>query len=70
MSSTGRPSILVVDDKENMLKLFSRILGDAYEVTTRGTASGRCRWWPHASSTWWSRTSRCPERTASRYCAR
>jgi DNA-binding NtrC family response regulator len=29
-----RARILVVDDKENMLALFSRILGDAYEVTT------------------------------------
>ena len=26
----SQPSVLVVDDKENMLKLFSRILGDAY----------------------------------------
>jgi two-component system response regulator HydG len=34
MSDTARPSVLVVDDKENMLKLFSRILGDAYAVTT------------------------------------
>jgi len=30
------PRILVVDDKENMLKLFSRILADGYEVTTCG----------------------------------
>src|SRR5512143_391178 len=29
-----RARILVVDDKENILKLFARILGDAYEVTT------------------------------------
>jgi DNA-binding NtrC family response regulator len=29
-----RARILVVDDKENMLTLFARILGDAYEVTT------------------------------------
>jgi DNA-binding NtrC family response regulator len=36
MTRTNRPSILVVDDKENMLKLFSRILADAYEVTTAG----------------------------------
>ncbi len=28
-----RARILVVDDKENILKLFARILGDAYEVT-------------------------------------
>src|SRR5437773_5045153 len=27
-------SILVVDDKENMLKLFEKILGAAYDVTT------------------------------------
>ncbi|RKH70065.1 sigma-54-dependent Fis family transcriptional regulator [Corallococcus interemptor] len=32
--SSGKPSVLVVDDKENMLKLFARILGDAYAVTT------------------------------------
>jgi DNA-binding NtrC family response regulator len=29
-----RARILVVDDKENMLKLFERILGEAHEVTT------------------------------------
>ncbi len=29
-----RARVLVVDDKENILKLFARILGDAYEVTT------------------------------------
>src|SRR5689334_20581894 len=29
-----RPSILVVDDKENMLKLFERVLGGAYDVST------------------------------------
>jgi DNA-binding NtrC family response regulator len=29
-----RARVLVVDDKENILKLFERILGDAYEVTT------------------------------------
>jgi DNA-binding NtrC family response regulator len=29
-----KPSILVADDKENMLKLLTRILGDAYRVTT------------------------------------
>jgi DNA-binding NtrC family response regulator len=34
MSDASKPSVLVVDDKENMLKLFSRILGDAYAVTT------------------------------------
>ncbi|HEX8697271.1 MAG TPA: sigma-54 dependent transcriptional regulator [Myxococcaceae bacterium] len=34
MSQSSRPTVLVVDDKENMLKLFSRILGDAYTVTT------------------------------------
>ncbi|MFP2903361.1 sigma-54-dependent transcriptional regulator, partial [Corallococcus sp. 4LFB] len=32
--SDAKPSVLVVDDKENMLKLFARILGDAYAVTT------------------------------------
>ncbi|MBU8896392.1 sigma-54-dependent Fis family transcriptional regulator [Corallococcus sp. H22C18031201] len=31
--SEPRPQVMVVDDKENMLKLFSRILGEAYEVT-------------------------------------
>ncbi len=30
----SRARILVVDDKENMLKLFSKILGDEYELTT------------------------------------
>ena len=30
--SKGR--VLVVDDKENMLKLFSKILGDEYDVTS------------------------------------
>ena len=34
MNEPRKPSVLVVDDKENMLKLFSRILGDAYAVTT------------------------------------
>ncbi len=29
-----RPRILVVDDKENILKLFERLLGDAYQLTT------------------------------------
>jgi DNA-binding NtrC family response regulator len=29
-----RARILVVDDKENILKLFARILGDTYEVTS------------------------------------
>jgi DNA-binding NtrC family response regulator len=29
-----RARVLVVDDKENILKLFARILGDAYEVTS------------------------------------
>ncbi|XXF79065.1 sigma-54 dependent transcriptional regulator [Myxococcaceae bacterium GXIMD 01537] len=33
MSETERPNLLVVDDKENMLKLFSRMLGDAYALT-------------------------------------
>ncbi|AGC42364.1 DNA-binding response regulator [Myxococcus stipitatus DSM 14675] len=33
MSTPSKPSVLVVDDKENMRKLFSRILGDAYAVT-------------------------------------
>ncbi|QSQ10986.1 sigma-54-dependent transcriptional regulator [Myxococcus landrumensis] len=33
MSTSSKPSVLVVDDKENMRKLFSRILGDAYVVT-------------------------------------
>ena len=30
----SRARILVVDDKENMLKLFAKILGDEYELTT------------------------------------
>jgi DNA-binding NtrC family response regulator len=29
-----RARILVVDDKENIVKLFARILGDGYELTT------------------------------------
>lgn len=29
-----KPSVLVVDDKENMLHLLTRILGDAYQVKT------------------------------------
>ena len=29
-----RARVLVVDDKENILKLFARILGDGYELTT------------------------------------
>ncbi len=33
MSTTEKPGLLVVDDKENMLKLFSRMLGDAYALT-------------------------------------
>ena len=33
-----RARVLVVDDKENMLKLFAKILGDGYELTT--TADG------------------------------
>ncbi|NTX06165.1 sigma-54 dependent transcriptional regulator [Myxococcus sp. CA040A] len=33
MSTPTQPGVLVVDDKENMRKLFSRILGDAYAVT-------------------------------------
>jgi DNA-binding NtrC family response regulator len=30
------PKVLVVDDKENMLKLFAKILADGYELTTCG----------------------------------
>ncbi len=30
----NRARVLVVDDKENMLKLFARILGDGYELST------------------------------------
>ncbi|BDG10679.1 sigma-54-dependent transcriptional regulator [Anaeromyxobacter paludicola] len=33
---SGRGRVLVVDDKENMLKLFSKMLGDDYDVTTAG----------------------------------
>jgi DNA-binding NtrC family response regulator len=33
MSAAERAAVLVVDDKENMRKLFARILGDAYAVT-------------------------------------
>src|SRR3712207_2825106 len=29
-----KPSVLVVDDKENMLKLLTRILGEAYAMRT------------------------------------
>ncbi len=38
----SRARILVVDDKENMLKLFSKILGDEYELTT-ATDGARAR---------------------------
>ncbi|MFL5271383.1 MAG: sigma 54-interacting transcriptional regulator, partial [Anaeromyxobacteraceae bacterium] len=31
-----RTRVLVVDDKENMLKLFAKILADGYELTTAG----------------------------------
>jgi DNA-binding NtrC family response regulator len=31
-----RPRVLVVDDRENMLKLFAKILADGYELTTCG----------------------------------
>jgi DNA-binding NtrC family response regulator len=34
-----RAKVLVVDDKENMLKLFAKILADGYEVTTAGDAA-------------------------------
>jgi DNA-binding NtrC family response regulator len=34
METRGR--VLVVDDKENILKLFARLLGDTYEVTCAG----------------------------------
>ncbi len=33
MSTPDKPRVLVVDDKENMRRLFARILGDAYAVT-------------------------------------
>ncbi len=33
---TDKPRILVVDDKENMLKLFAKILGEASELTLAG----------------------------------
>jgi DNA-binding NtrC family response regulator len=32
----NRPRVLVVDDKENMLKLFAKILGDNHVLTTAG----------------------------------
>jgi DNA-binding NtrC family response regulator len=32
--STTRPRVLIVDDKENMLKLLARILGERYELVT------------------------------------
>ncbi|HYG66120.1 MAG TPA: sigma-54 dependent transcriptional regulator, partial [Anaeromyxobacteraceae bacterium] len=32
--TTSRPRVLVVDDKENMLKLLDRILGERYDLTT------------------------------------
>ena len=31
---TDKPRVLVADDKENMLKLFAKILGSAYDLTT------------------------------------
>jgi len=30
----NRPAVLVVDDKENMLKLFAKILGEEHNLTT------------------------------------
>ena len=33
---SAHPRVLVVDDKENMVKLFARILADGYEVETAG----------------------------------
>jgi len=30
----NRPSVLVVDDKENMLKLFAKILGEEHKLST------------------------------------
>jgi DNA-binding NtrC family response regulator len=39
MKSMTRARILVVDDKENMLTLFARILGDEYELTTASDGS-------------------------------
>jgi DNA-binding NtrC family response regulator len=35
----SRARILVVDDKENMLKLFAKLLGDEYELTTASDGS-------------------------------
>lgn len=35
----SRARILVVDDKENMLKLFTKMLGEQYAVTTAGDGS-------------------------------
>ena len=32
----SRVKVLVVDDKENMLKLFAKILAEGYELTTAG----------------------------------
>jgi two-component system, NtrC family, response regulator AtoC len=32
----GNPRVLVVDDKENILKLFAKILADGFELTTCG----------------------------------
>ena len=31
-----RGRVLIVDDKENIVRLFARILGDEYEVTSAG----------------------------------
>ena len=35
----SRPKILVVDDKENFLKLFERILGERYALSTAGSGT-------------------------------
>ncbi len=32
----SRPRVLVVDDKENMLRLFAKILGEGYDLSTAG----------------------------------
>src|SRR5690242_6637410 len=36
MTPTPRTRVLVVDDKENMLKLFAKILAEGYELTSAG----------------------------------
>ena len=60
------PRVLVVDDKENILKLFARILADGFEVTTAADGARALSLVAAGASTWWSPTCACRAPTASR----